>query len=145
MSNAIENILVNGKTYKVQKLDVLSTIYMHVDFMHILGPALTQAIAVLADMQKGKDINPEDIGYALAKLDPDVVKGLQIKVFAQVITPDNRFLGDPVTIEDWFSKPENSSDVWEVFVWGLKALLGEHLPSFMKNKALPTEKTTATE
>lgn len=143
MSNAIENILVNGKTYKVQKLDVLSTIYMHVDFMHILGPALTQAIAVLADLQKGKDINPEDIGYALAKLDPDVVKGLQIKVFAQVITPDNRFLNDPVTIEDWFSRPENSSDVWEVFVWGLKVLLGEHLPSFMKKIA--PEKTTATE
>jgi len=144
MANAIENILVNGKTYKVQKLDVLSTIYMHVDFLHILGPSLTQAIAVLADLQKGKEVNPADVGYALSKLDPDVVKGLQTKVLAQVITPDNRFLGDPVTIEDWFSKPENNADVWSVFGMALKVLLGEHLPSFMKNTTLPEEKTTAT-
>lgn len=144
MANAIENILVNGKTYKVQKLDVLSSIYMHVDFLHILGPSLTQAIAVLADLQKGKEVNPADVGYALSKLDPEVVKGLLVKVFAQVVTPDNRFLSDPVTIEEWFSKPENSEDVWELFAKALKALLGEHLPSFIKNKELPTEKTTAT-
>lgn len=141
MARGIENIIINDKTYKVEKLGVLETLGFHVEFMHSLGGVTAEAINVLSDLQQGKPINSEDIGTALAKLDPEVVKKIQIKVLAQVVTPENKFLNDPVYIEDWFSRPENSYDAWELMVEAARKILGEHLPSFMRN-APKREKTT---
>ena len=143
MSTGIESFIVSEKTYKVQTLDVLSTIALHVEVMHSLGTIITEVINILADISTGKEAKSADLGIALTKLDPAVVQKLQRTILAQVITPDNRFLSDPVVVEEWFSKPENADDVWEVLVKGGQALLGKHLPRFVRTRIEKSEKTTA--
>lgn len=145
MARGIENLIINDKTYKVEKFGVLETLGFHVEFMHSLGGIAAEAVNVLADLQQGKRVNTDDIGNALSKLEPEIVKKIQIKVLAQVVTPENRFLNDPVYIEEWFSKTANCNDVWDLMVNAAQILLGEHLPSFLRNTFKKSEKPTATE
>lgn len=130
--SGMESIQVNGKTYKVQKLGVLETLYLHAEFMHSLGEVVGEVADAIANAFKGKEVEIKEFGASLAKIKPEELKKLQPKIFGQIITPDNRFLGDPMTIEEWFGRPENASDVWEVLVKGGYCLLGEHLPAFLK-------------
>ena len=140
----IESFLVNEKTYKVQLLGVLDSLYFQAELAQTLGSAVGE-IVNLAIKAKGKigDIDIGELGNSISKINPEALKKIQPKILAQVITPENRFLGDQQTIEEWFSKPENTGDVWEVLIKGAIALLGKYLPSFLKGN-LQKEKTEAT-
>ena len=138
----IENILVNGKTYKVQTLGVLDSLYFQAELIHALGSSIGEIVDIVS-MAKTKDgkidannIDAGEIGAAIAKVDPKTLKELQPKILAQVITPENNFLGDEATIENWFSRPENTGDVWEVIYKGAAVLLGEYRPNFLKGVTL---------
>lgn len=135
----IEKIIVNGKTYQVQTLGVLDTLSLHLTVTKYLGPAIGKISDVVISMKNGKDVDMSELGKVLADIKPDDVKELQMKVFAQVITPENTFLSDALSVETWFSKPGNEGDVWEVFYKATFELLGEYLPNFIKGMFQKTE------
>jgi hypothetical protein len=142
--SAIEQIMVGEKTYKVQKLSVLDTIYFHAEAMHYLGDVIGRFLDIYVQMQKGKELDLAEAGKALTLIDPLAIRALQPKILKQVVTPENEFLDNEMKIEGWFSRPENSGDVWDVTVKAGSVLLGEYLPRFLK-KMVGTMKTTATE
>ena len=137
----IENIIVNNKTYKVQTLGVIETFQLHLEVGKYLGPVIEAFFVNVEKAQKGEALTISNIIKLFEKVD-DVQKigEIQKKVFAQVITPKNTFLGDAMAIEDWFG--ENPNDLWEVFIKALFVLVGEYLPSFANGEL---NKGTATE
>lgn len=137
----IENIIVNNKTYKVQTLGVIETFQLHLEVGKYLGPVIEAFFANVEKAQKGEALTISNIIKLFEKVD-DVQKigEIQKKVFAQVITPKNTFLGDAMAVEDWFG--ENPNDLWEVFIKALFVLVGEYLPSFANGEL---NKGTATE
>lgn len=128
----IKQIIVNEKNYKVQKLDVLETIYLHAEFLHELGSLAGSLLDIVFRMSKGENVEITEIGNTLSKADPEAIKKLTPKILQQVITPKNEFLSDAVAIQAWFSQPENKSDIWPVIIAAGNVLLGEHLPDFLK-------------
>lgn len=140
--SAIEQILVGEKTYKVQKLSVLDTIYFHAEAMRYLGDTVSQFLDIYFKMQKTKEFDMSKIGEALRHIDPEAIRRIQPKILRQVITPENKFLDNEMEVEQWFARPENCGDVWEVTVKAGSVLLGEYLPRFLK-EAVGTMKATA--
>lgn len=128
----MKSILVNGKQYKVQMLSVLDTIDLHLDTMSSLGGLLGKLAFIWTDVQNGKTLPKEEVTNLFQGIDPEHLKPLKKRVLGQVITPENRFLGDETEIERWFTQPENREDVWEVLVKSTIELLGEYAPSFLK-------------
>ena len=131
----IKSILVNGKQYKVQMLPVLDTIDLHLDALESFGEAIGKYILTIADIKAGRAVNNDEICSVLRLISSEKSKPLKTKILGQVITPENKFLSDPVAIEAWFSKPENKEDVWEVLIQATKELLGEYLPNFLRDLA----------
>lgn len=142
--SAIEQIMVGEKTYKVQKLSVLDTIYFHAEAMHYLGDVIGRFLDIYVQIKKGKELDLAEAGKALTYVDPLAIRALQPKILKQVVTPENKFLDNEMEIENWFSRPENSGDVWDVTVKAGSVLLGEYLPRFLK-ETIGTMKTAATE
>ena len=128
----IKQILVNEKTYKVQKLDVLETIYLHAEALHLMGDLAGSLLDIFFRFVKGENVELPELGTTLAKADPEAIRKLTPIILKQVITPENKFLSDPVEINAWFDRPENKGDVWEVIVYATGILLGEYLPDFLK-------------
>lgn len=135
----IKSLLINNKTYKVQKLDVMETIYLHAEALHLMGNLAGSLLELYVKLVKEEPVEITELGTAIAKADPEAVKKLAPKIYAQVITPENTFLSDASAIEQWFSKEENKSDVWEVLVKAANILLGEYLPDFLKGMFKKTE------
>lgn len=140
--SAIEQIMVGDKAYKVQKLSVLDTIYFHAEAMHYFGDILGKFLDVYIRGRKGEEVDLAEAGKILTSVNPEAIKTIQPKILSQVVTPENKFLNDPMAIEEWFSRPENAGDVWEVTVKAASVLLGEYLPRFLKDAA-GTMKATA--
>lgn len=136
----ITSILVNNKTYKVQKLDVLETIYLHAEALHLLGDLVGSLLEIWVRVANNENVNVKELGTTLAKADPEAIKKLAPKIYAQVITPENTILGSQDQMESWFSKKENKADPWEVLVKAGAVLLGEYLPDVLK-KIFQIEKT----
>lgn len=134
--SGIESFVVNNKTYKVQKLGVLDSLYFQAELLHGLGESIGEIIDlyIKASGDSGK-IDAGKFGGALARISPDTLKKIQPKILAQVITPENRFLSDAIEIENWFSKDDNRGDVWEVLFKSGKILLGEYLPNFVRGES----------
>lgn len=132
MAGKIKSILVGDKEYKIQMLSVLDSIDLQIEFVSNCGGLISQAMAIFMDYKKGKDIDDSRLAELFKTINPETLKPIKQKVLARVITPDNRFLADETEIENWFGKPENQGDVWEVLIKGAHALLGEYLPSFLK-------------
>ena len=130
--SAIEQIMVGNNIYKVQKLSVLDTIYFHAEAMRYLGDTVSQFLDIYIQMQKTKEIDMVKVGEALKHIDPEAIRIIQPKILRQVATPENKFLDNEMEVEQWFSRPENSGDVWEVTVKAGGVLLGEYLPRFLK-------------
>lgn len=140
----IKSILVNEKTYKVQTLPVLETIDLHLDVMESFGELIGKFILLITEAKAGHEVTNDEISSLFNLIKAEKAKALKRKILAQVITPENTFLGDPVAIEGWFSKPENRKDVWEVLIQATKVLLGEYLPDFLRELAKTgLEKATA--
>lgn len=134
----IEKIIVNNKTYQVQTLGVLDTLNLHLVASKNLGPIIGKISEIALRNKSIKDIEISEIGEVLTKIEPDKIKELQLKTFSQVITPENTFLGDLLSIENWFSREDNAQDVWEVFIKALFLLLGEYLPNSVKGMFMKT-------
>lgn len=132
MAGKIKSILVGDKEYKIQMLSVLDSIDLQIEFVSNCGGLISQAISIFMDYKKGKDIDDSRLAELFKTINPETLKPIKQKVLARVITPDNRFLADETEIENWFGKPENQGDVWEVLIKGAHELLGEYLPSFLK-------------
>lgn len=129
-------------------LGVLDCLYFQAELVCALGSSIGNIVDVFTKAGgKIEKVDAGEIGAALARIEPEKIKALQPKILSQIITPDNRFLGDEQTIEDWFSRPENTGDIWEVIFKGAIKLLGEYRPSFLKGvplKAVTQEATEAT-
>lgn len=130
----IKQFIVNEKTYKVQTLGVLDTLYFQAELVTSIGTSLGE----LADILKksGGNLGNADmgeLGCAIAKIDPEKLKKIQPKVLAQVITPKNEFLNDETSIEQWFGQDENAGDVWGVLIKATGYILGEYLPNFFRD------------
>ena len=130
----IQQFVINDKTYKVQTLGVLDTLYFQAELVTSIGTSLGELAEIL---KKHKDnIGNTDIGElgcAIAKIDPEKLKKIQPKILAQVITPENEFLNDEISIEKWFGKDENAGDVWGVLIKAAGFILGEYLPNFFRD------------
>lgn len=142
--SAIEKIVVGEKTYSVQKFSVLDAVYFHAEAMHLLGDVVGKFLDIYTKSKTGGSVDLQEVGKAMASVDPEAIRIIQPKILGQVITPENKFLGDEATIEEWFSRPDNTTDVWEVIVKAGGVLLGEYLPRFLKD-IIGTMKATATQ
>jgi hypothetical protein len=131
-TNSINSIIINKKTYKVQKLDVMETLYLHAEAMHLMGDLLGNLLELYVRLLNKEKVDIQELGTCLAKADPHAIRILAPKIYAQVITPENQFLSDASAVENWFSRKENKADVWEVLVKAANVLLGEYLPEFLK-------------
>jgi len=147
----IKAIAINGKTYKVQTLSVLDTLDLHLDAVEAFGESVGKFALLLGDIKMGKQPTNDDFCSIFKGIDSSKIKPFKKRILAQVITPENNFLGDDVTIEGWFSRPENSEDVWPLLLKAMETLLGKYLPNFLRElttKALekaPAEKSTSQE
>ena len=130
---AIKSILVGDKTYKVQTLSVLDSIDFQIEFATGLGGFVAKLAAAYATVQNGKKVEKDFLDTLFDGLKPENLKSIKKKVFEQVITPENKFLNDESYIEQWFDKEENRDDVWSVLQQATVILLGEYMPSFLKN------------
>lgn len=138
----IKSLLINNKTYKVQKLEVMETIYLHSEFLHLMGDLVGSLLEIYVKVLKKESVDMKEFGTTLSKCDPAAIKELAPKIFAQVITPENKFLADTPAIEEWFGKEENKADVWEVLTKAGHILLGEYLPEFLKGIFVPAKEKT---
>lgn len=129
----IKPILINGKKYQVQMLSVLDTIDLQIETMASLGSIIGKIAAIWVDARKNKDIDKEILGTLFKDVDVKALSPIKNKVFSQVITPENKFLADQVEVENWFSRQENRGDVWEVLIRATVELLGEYVPSFLRD------------
>lgn len=133
----IQQFIINNKTYKVQTFSVLDSLYFQAELVTSIGTSLGELANVI---KRNKDnlgnVDIGGLGEAIAKIDPEKLKKLQPKVLAQVITPENKFLGDEIAIEDWFNRDENAGDVWGVLIKATGFLLGEYLPNFFREGLL---------
>ena len=129
----IKTIQVGNNVYKVQGLSVLDTIDLHIDVVESLGETIGKFVLLLGDLKLGRNPSNEEFAAVFKGVNGEKIKPLKKRILAQVITPENKFLGDDVTIEQWFSKPENKADVWGVLYKAADVLLGEYMPDFLKN------------
>ena len=144
--SAIEKIVVGEKTYSVQELSVLDTIYFHAEAMHLLGDAVGKFLDVYVQAKNGGNIDLQELGKAFTAIDPEAIRILQPKILRQVVTPENKFLDNEMAVEAWFSKPENAGDIWELTLKAGGILLGKYLPRFLKEMvdAMKAAATTMT-
>ena len=140
----MKSILINGKQYKVQTLSVLDTIDLHIDAIESFGETIGKFVLLMADAQNGKEPNNEELSSLCKGINAEKIKPFKKRILSQVITPENQFLSDEITIEQWFSRKENKEDVWEVLIKATNVLLGEYLPNFLRDMANQgLEKATA--
>ena len=144
--SAIEKIVVGEKTYSVQELSVLDTIYFHAEAMHLLGDAVGKFLDVYVQAKKGGNIDLQELGKAFTAIDPEAIRILQPKILRQVATPENKFLDNEMAVEAWFSQPDNAGYVWELTLKAGGILLGKYLPRFLKEMvdAMKAAATTMT-
>lgn len=144
--SAIEKIVVGGKTYCVQELSVLDTIYFHAEAMHLLGDAVGKFLDVYVQAKNGGNIDLQELGKAFTAIDPEAIRILQPKILRQVATPENKFLDNEMAVEAWFSQPDNAGYVWELTIKAGGILLGKYLPRFLKEMvdAMKAAATTMT-
>lgn len=128
-----KNILIGDKKYKVEILSVLDSIDFQIEFAKGLGGFIGKIGAAWATIQNGKEVGNGFLDTLFDGIDAQTVKSLKKKVFAQVITPENKFLNDDVYIQEWFSRDENKGDVWTVLKDATAILLGEYTPKFLED------------
>lgn len=132
MAGKIKSILVGDKEYKVQMLSVLDSLDLQVEFVSNCGGLIAQGVSMFMDVKKGKEVSDERFAEMFKSINPQSLKPIKGQILARVITPENKFLSDESEIENWFGREENHGDVWEVLVKAAQMLLGEYLPSFLR-------------
>lgn len=128
-----KDVLIGEKRYKVEILSVLDSIDFQIEFTKGLGGFIGKLGAAYATVQNGKEVEKGFLDTLFDGINPETLKVLKKKVFAQVVTPENKYLNDEAYLQEWFSQDDNKEDVWTVLKEATVILLGEYMPKFLKD------------
>lgn len=129
---AFKDILIGENKYKVETLSVLDSIDFQIEFAKGMGGFVGKLGAAYATVQSGKEVSNDFLDTLFDGINLESVKSIKKKVFAQVVTPENKYLSDESYLQEWFSRDENKDDVWPVLQQATIAILGEYVPKFLK-------------
>lgn len=130
---SFKDILIGENKYKVETLSVLDSIDFQIEFAKGMGGFVGKLGAAYATVQSGKEVSNDFLDTLFDGINLESIKSIKKKVFAQVITPENKYLSDESYLQEWFSRDENKDDVWPVLQQATIAILGEYVPKFLKD------------
>lgn len=124
-------ITINKHVYKVESYSVMDAVMYHLEFVSKFGGLLAGLTKIVTE--KNKKVDETDFIAIFSSIKPEETKQIIDKVLQRVITPENVRLDNELVIQDWFSKPENSHELWLVVVAAMVELLGEQLPATLNS------------
>lgn len=124
-------ITINNHVYKVESYSVMDAVMYHLEFVSKFGGLLAGLTRIVTE--KNKKVDDNDFLALFSSIKPEETKQIIDKVLQRVITPENVRLDNELSIQDWFSQPENSHELWLVVVAAMVELLGEQLPATLNS------------
>ena len=124
-------ITINNHVYKVESYSVMDAVMYHLEFLSKFGGLLAGLTKIVTE--KNKKVEDNDFIALFSAINPEETKQIINKVLQRVITPENVRLDNEIVIQNWFSKPENSHELWLVVVAAMVELLGEQLPATLNS------------
>lgn len=124
-------ITINKHVYKVESYSVMDAVMYHLEFLSKFGGLLAGLTKIVTE--KNKKVEDNDFIALFSAINPEETKQIINKVLQRVITPENVRLDNEIVIQNWFSKPENSHELWLVVVAAMVELLGEQLPATLNS------------
>lgn len=124
-------ITINNHVYKVESYSVMDAVMYHLEFVSKFGGLLAGLTKIVTE--KNKKVEDTDFIALFSSIKPEETKQIINKVLQRVITPENVRLDNELVIQDWFSQPDNSHELWLVVVAAMVELLGEQLPATLSS------------
>lgn len=124
-------ITINNHVYKVESYSVMDAVMYHLEFVSKFGSLLAGLTKIVTE--KNKKVEDTDFIALFSSIKPEETKQIINKVLQRVITPENVRLDNELVIQDWFSQPDNSHELWLVVVAAMVELLGEQLPATLSS------------
>lgn len=124
-------ITINKHVYKVESYSVMDAVMYHLEFVSKFGGLLAGLTKIVTE--KNKKVEDNDFIALFSSIKPEETKQIINQVLQRVITPENVRLDNELVIQDWFSQPENSHELWLVVVAAMVELLGEQLPATLSS------------
>lgn len=124
-------ITINNHVYKVESYSVMDAVMYHLEFLSKFGGLLAGLTKIVTE--KNKKVEDNDFIALFSAINPEETKQIINKVLQRVITPENVRLDNEMVIQSWFSKTENSHELWLVVVAAMVELLGEQLPATLSS------------
>lgn len=124
-------ITINDHVYKVESYSVMDAVMYHLEFLSKFGGLLAGLTKIVTE--KNKKVEDNDFIALFSAINPEETKQIINKVLQRVITPENVRLDNEMVIQSWFSKTENSHELWLVVVAAMVELLGEQLPATLNS------------
>lgn len=124
-------ITINNHVYKVESYSVMDAVMYHLEFLSKFGGLLAGLTKIVTE--KNKKVEDNDFIALFSAINPEETKQIINQVLQRVITPENVRLDNEIVIQNWFSKPENSHELWLVVVAAMVELLGEQLPATLNS------------
>nr|DAK75374.1 MAG TPA: tail assembly chaperone protein [Caudoviricetes sp.] len=124
-------ITINNHVYKVESYSVMDAVMYHLEFVSKFGGLLAGLTKIVTE--KNKKVEDTDFIALFSSIKPEETKQIINKVLQRVITPENVRLDNELVIQDWFSQPDNSHELWLVVVAAMVELLGEQLPATLNS------------
>lgn len=124
-------ITINNHVYKVESYSVMDAVMYHLEFLSKFGGLLAGLTKIVTE--KNKKVEDTDFIALFSAINPEETKQIINKVLQRVITPENVRLDNEMVIQSWFSKTENSHELWLVVVAAMVELLGEQLPATLNS------------
>ena len=124
-------ITINNHVYKVESYSVMDAVMYHLEFLSKFGGLLAGLTKIVTE--KNKKVEDTDFIALFSAINPEETKQIINKVLQRVITPENVRLDNEMVIQSWFSKTENSHELWLVVVAAMVELLGEQLPATLSS------------
>lgn len=124
-------ITINNHVYKVESYSVMDAVMYHLEFVSKFGGLLAGLTKIVTE--KNKKVEDNDFIALFSSIKPEETKQIINQVLQRVITPENVRLDNELVIQDWFSQPDNSHELWLVVVAAMVELLGEQLPATLNS------------
>lgn len=124
-------ITINNHVYKVESYSVMDAVMYHLEFVSKFGGLLAGLTKIVTE--KNKKVEDTDFIALFSSINPEETKQIINQVLQRVITPENVRLDNEMVIQSWFSKTENSHEIWLVVVAAMVELLGEQLPATLSS------------
>lgn len=124
-------ITINNHVYKVESYSVMDAVMYHLEFLSKFGGLLAGLTKIVTE--KNKKVEDTDFIALFSSINPEETKQIINQVLQRVITPENVRLDNEMVIQSWFSKTENSHELWLVVVAAMVELLGEQLPATLSS------------